>query len=214
MFLHAEDCSLVTNGRKEKLEEIGGNGVKAQLSPFETHKITLRLMGEIAAGEPMENHAALDWDYIQIPKAFLHDRHDSYCALRVNGDSMKPRINHGDIVVIHQRSDWDNLDRCVCAVRTSDGITLKKVQYDPIKGRSSSSHSIPTTKQSSSRMRNWRVSRSSSRWRCSFVFSTIQVGSVSHEVRRTKKVDHLFGNAIETDAMKFQVGFCATSVIV
>ncbi len=46
---------------------------------------------------------------------------------------MKPRINHGDIVVIHQRSDWNNLDRRVCAVRTSDGITLKKVPYDPIK---------------------------------------------------------------------------------
>ncbi len=133
MFLLTEDGSLVTNGRKEKLEEMSGSGAKSTLSPFETRNITLPLMGEIAAGEPMENHATTDWDYIEIPKAFLRDRHDSYCALRVNGDSMKPRINHGDIVVIHQRSDWDNLDRRVCAVRTSDGITLKKVQFDPIK---------------------------------------------------------------------------------
>ncbi len=133
MFLHVEDGSLVTNGRTEKLEEMSGNGAKAPLSPFETRNITLPLMGEIAAGEPMENNVTTDWDYIEIPKAFLRDRHDSYCALRVNGDSMKPRINHGDIVVIHQRTDWDNLDRRVCAVRTSDGITLKKVQYNPVK---------------------------------------------------------------------------------
>ncbi len=90
MFLHAEDGSLVTNGRKDKLEEMSGTGNKAPLTPFEMRNITLPLMGEIAAGEPMENHAALDWDYIEIPKAFLRDRHDTYCALRVNGDSMKP----------------------------------------------------------------------------------------------------------------------------
>jgi len=135
MFLPPEDGSLVTNGTKARLEEMSGNGTvnRFKLSPFEVRTITLPLMGEIAAGEPVENNGGDGWDYIEIPKAFLNDRYDSYCVLRVNGHSMEPRINHGDIVVIHQRSDWDNLDRKVCAVRTADGITLKKVQFSPEK---------------------------------------------------------------------------------
>jgi SOS-response transcriptional repressor LexA len=117
---------------KEELEEVSGNKAVYQYktNTIESRTIALRMMGEISAGTPIEIPNAETWKYIEIPKAFLVDKYDHYFAFMVNGRSMEPQISHGDIVVIHKRDDWFNLTGKVIAIRTADGITLKKVQYD------------------------------------------------------------------------------------
>jgi len=117
---------------KEELEEISGNKAVYQYktSGLESRTIALPMMGDISAGIPIEIHNADTWKYIEIPKAFLADKYDHYFAFMVNGRSMEPQISHGDIVVIHKRDDWYNLGDKIVAVRTSDGLTLKKIQFE------------------------------------------------------------------------------------
>ena len=50
--------------------------------------------------------------------------------LRVNGESMSPDIEHSDLVVIRRELDWNVCNNRIVAVRTSDGLTLKKLAYD------------------------------------------------------------------------------------
>jgi SOS-response transcriptional repressor LexA len=74
-----------------------------------------------------------DYEFLQnveIPKAFLKNDPDKYLVFRVNGRSMEPLIHNADVVVIRSTPMWDDGDNKVCAVRTDEGITLKKVIID------------------------------------------------------------------------------------
>ncbi|MCD4817572.1 MAG: helix-turn-helix domain-containing protein [Candidatus Cloacimonetes bacterium] len=137
MFVDEPDGKLLSEGDNSNLSELSGNKALYQhkVSPFESRNITLPIYGEIAAGEPVKNDTIEPWEYIEIPKAYLSDKESTYCALVVNGNSMVPRISNGDIVVIHERHDIDNLNGKICACQTPDGITHKKLQLDSEKRR-------------------------------------------------------------------------------
>ncbi|MCF7861581.1 helix-turn-helix domain-containing protein [Candidatus Woesearchaeota archaeon] len=137
MFIPGADGKLNQDGKKKNLEELSGNGsvFKYRLNPFENRIVTFPIYGEIAAGEPVKNHDADPMKYIEIPRAYLTDQEKTYCALRVLGNSMSPRISDGDIVVIHESADIHNLNGKICACQTPDGITLKKLQLDEEKKR-------------------------------------------------------------------------------
>lgn len=137
MFIADPDGKLFGEGKNKNLEEMSGNGAVYQhkLNPFNSRNITLPIYGEIAAGKAIENFDEEPWKYIEVPKAYLFDQENTYMALRINGDSMAPKILHEDIVVIHERQDIVNLNGKICACQTADGITLKKVQFDSEKKR-------------------------------------------------------------------------------
>ncbi|KQC06160.1 MAG: hypothetical protein APR54_07635 [Candidatus Cloacimonas sp. SDB] len=137
MFISGSDGKLVGGKNEQGVSELSGNGFarKYKLNPFESRNITLPIYGEIAAGDPIESHDKEPMKYIEIPRAYLSDQEKSYCALRVNGNSMTPRISDGDIVIIHETPDMGKLDGKICACQTPDGITLKKVQFNPEKKR-------------------------------------------------------------------------------
>ncbi|MDP3113246.1 MAG: XRE family transcriptional regulator [Candidatus Cloacimonadaceae bacterium] len=96
-----------------------------------TRTVTLQILGEIAAGRP---DPILDLrhlgDQIEIPRRILTGNPDKYLAFRVNGHSMEPNIMHEDLVVIKQETNWTEAHNRVCAVRTDEGATLKKVILD------------------------------------------------------------------------------------
>ena len=48
---------------------------------------------------------------------------------------MEPNILHEDIVIIKQEVDRELANENVSAVRTNDGVTLKKVELDPANKR-------------------------------------------------------------------------------
>ena len=137
MFIPGADGKLNHNGKKANLEELSGNGSVFQhrINPFENRIVTFPIYGEIAAGAPTKNNDVEPLKYIEIPRAYLSDKEKTYCALRVLGNSMSPRISDGDIVLIHESSDLLNLNGKLCACQTSDGITLKKLQLDEEKKR-------------------------------------------------------------------------------
>jgi len=93
--------------------------------------ITLPIVGEIAAGSPLEIRD--EWNQmgqIQLPLSFLPGNPSQYIVFQVNGMSMQPVIQHGDIVVIKTNQNWSDAEDKIAVVRTDDGLTLKKVQID------------------------------------------------------------------------------------
>ncbi len=124
------------DGRKKRLEMLKHTVKTIDGRPYNpsdnyfSRTVSLPVEAEIAAGPPVK--AKKDsLAYIEIPRVFLSSDTVNYCVFRVNGHSMEPNIHHGDIVVIHYNYDWTSLDGKVCAIRTDDGITLKKVQLVP-----------------------------------------------------------------------------------
>jgi SOS-response transcriptional repressor LexA len=96
-----------------------------------SQSITLPIVGEIAAGSPLEIRD--EWSQmgqIQLPLSFLPGNPTQYIVFQVNGRSMQPVIQHGDIVVIKTNQNWSDAEDKIAVVRTDDGLTLKKVQID------------------------------------------------------------------------------------
>ena len=96
-----------------------------------TLSITFPIVGEIAAGPPMEIKD--EWSQmgqIQLPVSFLPGNPKQYTVFQVNGRSMEPVLQHQDIVVIKSNQSWEDADEKIAVVRTDDGLTIKKVQID------------------------------------------------------------------------------------
>ncbi len=93
--------------------------------------ITFPIVGEIAAGPPLEIRD--EWSQmgqIQLPVSLLPGNPKQYTVFQVNGRSMEPVIQHQDIVVIKSNQNWEDADDKIAVVRTEDGLTIKKVQID------------------------------------------------------------------------------------
>jgi repressor LexA len=91
--------------------------------------ITLPIVAEIAAGEPVEAILDEPRGHIAFPTRLLHFP-PPYHVFSVKGKSMEPYIMNKDIVICSQ--DWRDvdLDGKIMAFRTADGITLKKMVID------------------------------------------------------------------------------------
>lgn len=137
MFILDAEGKLYGEGHKKGIEELTDDTsvFKHKLSPFESRNITLPIYGEIAADKPMNGYDNAPSRYIEIPKAYLSDSEEKYLALKINGNSMPPKIDYGDVVVIKESIDIPLLNGKVCACQTPEGVTLKKLQFDNEKKR-------------------------------------------------------------------------------
>ncbi len=88
----------------------------------------LPILGEIAAGVPMEFTDFIAPSSISIPFNTMHPT--EYHALKVFGDSMSPIIMHNDIVIVHTVFNPWNLDGKVVAVKIDTETTLKHLFID------------------------------------------------------------------------------------
>lgn len=88
-----------------------------------TDLVKVPIIGEIPAGMPIE--AVEEYiDAVHIPKQ-LASEHTIF-GLRVKGDSMSPRIEEGDYVVISTDSCCDNQDIVAVRFDLSGHVTLKR----------------------------------------------------------------------------------------
>ncbi|NLW18951.1 MAG: helix-turn-helix domain-containing protein [Candidatus Cloacimonetes bacterium] len=101
-----------------------------------TRTVNYTILGEIAAG-PREHIADFRrlGESIEIPRTLVPGNIDKYMAFRVNGRSMEPNIMHEDIVLLMQTYDWEFANGKVAAVRSGDGVTLKRIILDPKNSR-------------------------------------------------------------------------------
>lgn len=95
------------------------------------------VLGRVIAGIPIEAiEDIIDWE--EIPERMAKD--GEYFALKIKGDSMTPRIQERDVVIVKKQSDVDSGDiaivlvngfeaTCKQVMKSSDGITL--ISFNP-----------------------------------------------------------------------------------
>ncbi|MGH2379858.1 MAG: transcriptional repressor LexA [Candidatus Limnocylindria bacterium] len=91
--------------------------------PVERDTLTLPVMGEIAAGQPIEAYADAS-ETLAVPRS-MEAREDSY-VLRVRGKSMiDALIDDGDFVIVQPQATAGDGD-IVVALLEDNGVTLKR----------------------------------------------------------------------------------------
>jgi SOS-response transcriptional repressor LexA len=96
----------------------------------EDNFIEFDIVGEIAAGMPMESAYSEPAGKVKIPSTFVNGVPENFLVFKVNGKSMQPDVNDGDIIFIKKSNSWNNLSSKIVAVRINGEITLKKLKLD------------------------------------------------------------------------------------
>lgn len=91
--------------------------------------VSLPIVGEIAAGNPLEIREVDVLGKILVSSELISDPENFFC-FRVNGWSMSPEIQHNDVVIVNKIYDYDDMDNRIVAVRLDDGITFKLLKLD------------------------------------------------------------------------------------
>ena len=113
--------ALRLTGRAERVTE--PSKVTPFRMPVERHTLNLPVMGEIAAGQPIEAYEDAA-ETLAVP-ASMEAREDSY-VLRVRGKSMiDALIDDGDFVIVQPQATARDGD-IVVALLEDNGVTLKR----------------------------------------------------------------------------------------
>lgn len=87
--------------------------------------VKIPVLGEIRAGLPAyATENIIDYEEITAEMA----RSGEYFGLQVKGDSMSPRIQEGDVVIVRKQDTANSGDICVVLVN-GDEATLKKIRH-------------------------------------------------------------------------------------
>lgn len=95
--------------------------------PQSTNGVWIPVLGRVAAGIPIEAIEDID-DYEEISSDVA--KTGEFFALKIQGDSMEPRIKTGDVVIVKQQPDCDSGDIAVVLVNGSDA-TVKRIKKRP-----------------------------------------------------------------------------------
>lgn len=90
------------------------------------HKKGTRIpvLGRVAAGIPIEAIEDVD-DWEEIPESMT--KNGEYFALRIKGESMSPKLQPGDIVIVKKQNDVDTGDTAIVLVNGNDA-TVKQIK--------------------------------------------------------------------------------------
>ena len=137
------DCSSVTKWetgkaypdfeKQKKLAEIFSVSVDYLLgrstTPYENKNgIKVPVLGYVAAGIPIDAiEDIIDYEELD-PSQF--DGTYEYFALKIKGDSMTPRIQDGDVVIVRQQPNIENGDVAIVCIN-GDEATCKQVKKHP-----------------------------------------------------------------------------------
>jgi repressor LexA len=104
-------------------------------------KITVPIVGQIAAGEPIPVPASDSWtnvassETLEVPHDLIRGKQEVF-ALKVKGLSMiDALINDGDIVLMQSASTVENGQMAAVWLKNEKKVTLKKVYISPDKVR-------------------------------------------------------------------------------
>ena len=95
--------------------------------PNSTGGTWVPVLGRVAAGIPIEAIEDVE-DYEEISPDMA--KTGEFFALKIQGDSMEPKISNGDVVIVKQQPDCDNGDIAVVLVN-GDEATVKRIKKSP-----------------------------------------------------------------------------------
>lgn len=86
--------------------------------------LQIPVLGNVAAGIPISAVEDI-LDYEEIPQSW--ESQGEFFGLRIKGDSMEPRMESGDVVIVRQQSDANSGDTVIVLVN-GDDATCKRLQ--------------------------------------------------------------------------------------
>lgn len=86
--------------------------------------IKIPVLGTVAAGMPISAVEDI-LDYEEIPQSWQNQ--GEFFALKIKGDSMEPRMESGDVVIVKQQSDANSGDTVIVLVN-GDDATCKRLE--------------------------------------------------------------------------------------
>ena len=95
-----------------------------EYEPQPTQGLQIPVLGTVAAGIPISAVEDI-LDYEEIPSSWQSQ--GEFFGLRIKGDSMEPRMESGDVVIVKQQSDANSGDTVIVLVN-GDDATCKKLQ--------------------------------------------------------------------------------------
>lgn len=123
------DIKTISPERLIELAKILNTNVETILGLNQNKKqngIQIPVLGTIPAGIPIEAIEEI-LDYEEIPQSMAQK--GDFFGLKVRGDSMAPRIQNGDIVIVRKQETAESGDICVVMVNGFDA-TLKQIKRD------------------------------------------------------------------------------------
>ena len=86
--------------------------------------LKIPVLGTVAAGMPISAVEDI-LDYEEVPQSW--ENQGEFFGLRIKGDSMQPKMDDGDVVIVRQQSDANSGDTVIALVN-GDDATCKKLQ--------------------------------------------------------------------------------------
>ena len=90
----------------------------------ESKGFKIPVLGNVAAGIPISAVEDI-LDYEEVPISWQSQ--GEFFALRIKGDSMQPKIDNGDVVIVRQQSDANSGDTVIALVN-GDDATCKRLE--------------------------------------------------------------------------------------
>lgn len=88
--------------------------------------VSINVLGRVAAGIPLEAiEEIVDTEEITEDLARTGD----FFGLRIQGDSMEPRICDGDVVIVRKQEDADSGDIVIAMVNGDDAVCKRLIKY-------------------------------------------------------------------------------------
>ena len=86
--------------------------------------LQIPVLGTVAAGIPISAVEDI-LDYEEVPQSW--ESQGEFFGLRIKGDSMEPKIDDGDVVIVRQQSDANSGDTVIALVN-GDDATCKRLE--------------------------------------------------------------------------------------
>lgn len=93
-------------------------------TPQTQQGLQIPVLGNVAAGIPISAVEDI-LDYEEVPQSW--ENQGEFFALRIKGESMQPKMDDGDVVIVRQQSDANSGDTVIVLVN-GDDATCKKLQ--------------------------------------------------------------------------------------
>ena len=95
-----------------------------EYEPQTSQGLKIPVLGTVAAGIPISAVEDI-LDYEEVPQSW--ENQGEFFGLRIKGDSMQPKMDDGDVVIVRQQSDANSGDTVIALVN-GDDATCKKLQ--------------------------------------------------------------------------------------
>lgn len=97
---------------------------KKEPTSYHAKGVRIPVLGRVAAGIPIEAIEDVE-DWEEIPESMA--KNGEYFALRIKGESMSPKLQPGDVVIVKKQNDVDTGDTAIVLVNGNDA-TVKQIK--------------------------------------------------------------------------------------